>query len=122
MDKDLSTTDNGTLTERDERGMFVVGNTQGQGRPPGSRNIQTIYRAALQKIAKAKDMTPEELETQLQEVGLNKALEGDYKFYQDLLDRQHGKPVTRSENLNLNKDMNKLPEEEKSRLKKLLND
>lgn len=62
------------------------------GRPKGQRNYATIYREALQKLAEAKNMTPDELEELLEKTGLEKALDGDYKFFQDIRDRIHGKP------------------------------
>lgn len=63
------------------------------GRPKGQRNYATIYREALQKLAAAQNVTPEELEDLIEQTGLNKALEGDYKFFQDIRDRIHGKPT-----------------------------
>lgn len=62
------------------------------GRPAGQRNYATIYREALQKLAAAKNVTPEELEDLIEQTGLGKALDGDYKFFQDIRDRIHGKP------------------------------
>ncbi len=62
------------------------------GRPKGQRNYLTIYRAALEKIAAAKQMTPEQVEELMEQTGLDKAMEGDYKFFQDIRDRIHGKP------------------------------
>ena len=61
------------------------------GRPKGQRNYATIYREALKKIAEANDKTPEEIEEMMHQVGLNKALKGDYAFYRDINDRLHGK-------------------------------
>ena len=67
------------------------------GRPKGQRNYSTLYRIALERIAKAKDMTPEEIEAVLHETGLGKALKGDYNFYRDTLDRLHGKPLQKEQ-------------------------
>ena len=117
MNEEVSTTKDKVIFDR--KSNLTPG---GPGRPKGQRNYSTIYKEALMKIAEAKDLTPEQLETQLEEVGLMKALEGDHKFWVDIRDRIHGKAVTRSENLNINKDMDKLPEEDKERLSKLLNE
>ena len=92
------------------------------GRPKGQRNYATIYKEALRKIAESQDMTPEQIEEKINEVGLLKAMKGDYAFYRDLQDRLHGKPENKNINLNLNKDMDKLPEEDKERLNRLLNE
>ena len=63
------------------------------GRPKGQRNYATIYREALVKIGQTKGMTPEEVEEEMEKVGLDKALGGEYKFFRDIRDRIHGKPV-----------------------------
>ena len=63
-----------------------------KGRPVGSRNYETIYWEAMKKIAESQDKTPEEIEDILIQSGLKNALKGDYRFYQDALDRRHGKP------------------------------
>ena len=62
------------------------------GRPKGQRNYATIYRAALEKYATEKDMTADQLEEEIEQKGLEQALKGDYKFFQDFKDRIHGKP------------------------------
>lgn len=62
------------------------------GRPKGQRDYATIYREAMIKIGQATDMTPEQVEEEMIKAGLDKAMQGDYKFYQDALDRLHGKP------------------------------
>jgi hypothetical protein len=61
------------------------------GRPKGQRNYATIYRLALEKYAKEKGMTAEELEEEIEVVGLKQAVKGNYKFFQDVRDRTHGK-------------------------------
>lgn len=63
-----------------------------KGRPVGSRNYETIYWEAMKKIAESQDKTPEEIEDILVQSGLKNALKGDYRFYQDAMDRRHGKP------------------------------
>jgi hypothetical protein len=45
------------------------------------------------KLAQSDGMTAEELEDVIVKAGLKKAIEGDYKFYQDIMDRIHGKPT-----------------------------
>jgi hypothetical protein len=62
------------------------------GRPNGQRNYATIYREGLRRLAEAKNMTPEEIEELIEQTGLEKALGGDFKFFQDVRDRIHGKP------------------------------
>jgi hypothetical protein len=69
------------------------------GRKKGQRNFATIYREALVKIAATKGLEPDDIELALAAKALEKALKGDFKFYQDIQDRIHGKPVQ----TNLNK-------------------
>lgn len=59
------------------------------GRALGQRNYATLYRIALEKIAKAKGMSPEDLEADLIASGIAKA-GNDYRFYKDMNDRLHG--------------------------------
>ncbi len=73
----------------------VSGNPK--GREPGQRNYATIYREALEALAKKKGTTAESLENTILQVGIAKAAGGDYRFYQDLMDRIGGKPVQRTE-------------------------
>jgi len=61
------------------------------GRPLGQRNYATIYREALRKIGETKGMTSDQVEEELLETGLGKALKGDFNFYRDTFDRTHGK-------------------------------
>lgn len=67
------------------------------GRPKGQRNYATIYREALKKMAEAKGITPEEIEEQMEQVGLNKALKGDINFHKDIKDRIHGKALNKTD-------------------------
>lgn len=120
MSEELSTTDNGTLMERDEAGRFIEGHSIAKGRPPGSRNFATIYKAALMKVAEANDQSLEDVEDDLVKVAIDRAKKGDFKFYQDLMDRLNGKAVVRTENKNLNADIHKLQDEEKERLDDLI--
>lgn len=91
------------------------------GRPKGKRNFDTLFKEAITKIAEADGKTLDEMEEQLVQVGYDKAREGDYRFWQDIFDRLHGKPISRNENLNLNRDMDKLEPEERERLNNLIN-
>lgn len=111
-------TENGVLTDRDNTGRFVQGNPGG-GRPVGSRNFATIYREALSKVAQANDMSLDDVEDDLVKVAIDRARKGDFKFYQDIMDRLNGKPVQRNENLNVNAEA-KLSKEEQQKLDDLI--
>lgn len=72
------------------------------GKKKGQRNYQTIYRLALERVAETKGMSADDIEMLIVLKGVERAIKGDYKFSQDILDRVHGKPVQ----TNLNKDIN----------------
>ena len=101
------------LTGKEKR-MANLKRDAGPGRPPGQRNYKTIQREALMKIGSTLNMTLEEVETTIHEVGLKKAIKGEYNFYKDYMDREHGKVADKTVNLNLN-----VPVEPTQRLKDL---
>lgn len=92
-----------------------------KGKPKGQRDYATIYKEAIIELAKQQGTTPEKLENALLKVGFTRAIKGDFKFYQDTMDRVHGKAVQRNALTDSNgKDL--LPtEEEKENADKLIN-
>lgn len=80
------------VIKRKENGDFAPGSAGGPGRPAGMRNVKTIYKAAMQKLAEINKMTPEELEDHMMLVALQQALDKkNFQFYQDTMNRVHGK-------------------------------
>lgn len=63
------------------------------GRPKGALNYSTIRRNAFEAIGKSKGMTAEQVELLMVQSGLGKAIQGDFRFYQDDMNRAHGKPA-----------------------------
>lgn len=63
------------------------------GRPKGSLNYATKMRKAIELIAESQHSTPEEIEELIYRTGIKEALKGDYQFYRDYMDRNHGRPV-----------------------------
>lgn len=81
---------------RNANGTFkegVSGNPA--GRPLGARNYSTLYRDALKKLAKKNNTTPETIEEEITANAITRARTGDYRFYKDHLDREHGKATQR---------------------------
>lgn len=63
----------------------------GPGRPKGQKNYKTIYREALIAIGKKNGRSYEEMERLMQEVGIKKAMSGNYSFWNDINNRIYGK-------------------------------
>jgi hypothetical protein len=63
------------------------------GRPKGSLNYSTKMKRAIEALAMSRDITPEAVEELIYKTGLTKALNGDWKFYEDFMNREHGKPI-----------------------------
>lgn len=61
------------------------------GRPKGRRDAKTVIWEAMRKIAETQDMTPEQVEELMQQVGIKQALKGNHSFYQSINDRLYGK-------------------------------
>lgn len=79
-------------------GMWKKGQSGNpEGRKKGQRDYATIYRAALENMAKANDMTSEQLEEYMEQVGMHYGFAGDYRFFQDFRDRIHSKPTQKTE-------------------------
>jgi hypothetical protein len=65
------------------------------GRAKGQRDYATIYKEALKKIALVQNKTPEEIEEMLLKNGILKGIQGDYRFYKDVIDRLFGTAVNK---------------------------
>ena len=62
------------------------------GHPKGQRNYATIRKIAFERIGQARGMSAEEVEEAMVQGGLLQSMKGQYRFYQDDLDRAYGKP------------------------------
>lgn len=78
----------------------------GPGRPKGQLNYSTLYKQAMLNIAKANGKTLEEIEVEFQQVGLKHAFKGDFRFWKDINDRNHGKTPEQRLNVNVNVEPN----------------
>lgn len=83
---------------RNPDGTFKSGHPDfGAGRPTGTRDFNTIYKAALERLAKENNKTPEELEDEMLAMGIVQSRKGQFNFYKDTLDRKHGKAMERTD-------------------------
>lgn len=69
----------------------VSGNPK--GRPKGSRSFKTVFFEALEMLAKENKKDPNVLFNEIVAKGIKQAHSGDFKFYQDLMNRIFGKPL-----------------------------
>ena len=75
-----------------------------KGLTKGQKNYKTLMREAMISLAKKNGTDPKDLELEIFEMGLKKARLGDYRFYQDYMDRHHDKPVQKNINLDIEID------------------
>lgn len=61
-----------------------------KGKPPWTRNVETLFRDALKKLAEESNI--EDIERDLVKWLLDKAKKGDMKALEMYLDRLYGKP------------------------------
>ena len=68
------------------------------GRPKGRKNFATVYREALEHLARLNHTTADALEVEMYANALAKARKGEYSFYRDTVDRLYGRA---QENVNM---------------------
>lgn len=90
--------------KRVEKGYFAPGiSANPAGRPKGSKGFETYLWEAAEKVAKdqaqktGKKIRAEEIMSSLYVVALAQAKSGNFNFYNDIMDRLHGKPVISAE-------------------------
>lgn len=71
------------------------------GRPPGAENFKTVFEKALKQVAALNKKDPEHLYIEIISKGIQRARNGDFRFFKDLMDRIHGKAA---EKLDLTSD------------------
>lgn len=67
------------------------------GRPVGSKNFSTIFEEVLEEIEKANNISKGEALKILLKKAYGEAKDGNYQYYQDLLNRYMGKPQDRTD-------------------------
>jgi len=80
---------------RNEKGQIISGTANPAGRPVGTRNFSTLFKEALKQIGETKGRTADEIEDDLVKRGILEALNGDFYFWNSVMDRNHGKPATK---------------------------
>jgi len=62
------------------------------GKPSGIKDFKTLFIEAIKKIAKERHLDPDSVEIDLVVRAIAEARAGNFKYYQDILDRKFGKP------------------------------
>ena len=76
---------------RNEKGQFIPGvSGNPYGKPLGTENFHTIWWKFIEKVAKANEITPEEVDEQLLQVAFKQMKAGDFRYWKDVRDRIHG--------------------------------
>lgn len=90
---------------RDEKGKFTKGHSANpNGRPKGKKDYATEMNEAIEEYAKINGLTANDVKIRIYMKGASEALQGDYNFFKDYMDRVHGRPVqptTVEQNVNL---------------------
>jgi len=69
-------------------GKFIKDNP---GKPIGTKSYQTEMEEAIVEFAKLNNLTPAQVKLRIYLKGAESALDGEYNFYRDYMDRKHGK-------------------------------
>ena len=78
---------------RDKEGRFLEGvSGNPAGRPEGTKNFSTLFKKAIEKIAKEDETTELDAEKELVLKAYREAKKGNFNFYRDLMDRNYGRP------------------------------
>jgi hypothetical protein len=88
------------------------------GRPKGSPNFSTKFKQLIDRVAADEQVSSEEIEERLIEVGYKGAKSGDYKFWKDIHDRVYGQAT---QNLNIDGKL-EIDELSREKAKKALRD
>lgn len=97
--------------ERDAHGRILPGShLNPYGSPVGTRAFKTVWRDTFFKIAKNKEITGEEAEKMLLEVGFKAAKRGSFQFWQYLLNRLFPEEAAKDIDLNVQIGFHPTPE------------
>lgn len=89
----------GTFTKDDPR-------INREGRPQGSLDFKTKWFAMVDKLAKANNVTADDINEQLLAVGYKQAKDGNYSFWRELNERLYGKVQDKLDITTLGKEVN----------------
>lgn len=123
MNEEKDNNSNGKQLDKDPKtGHFAKGHKLAKGRQFGQKNYATLYKEALIRIATERNKSVEELESELVGVGIEGALSKNVKFFQDTLDRVHGKASQSIDVTTGGEKIQGLSKEEQLKLNKLFDE
>ena len=62
------------------------------GRPKGAKCFSTLFKEAVKKVAEESDLKGLQPEVAMVKKAINEALNGNFSFYRDIMDRNYGQP------------------------------
>lgn len=83
----------GPAAIKGRRGFLPGRSGNPKGKPVGTKSYVTLFRDACRTIAKDRGLNHKEIEAYLVAQGVSKALDGNFLFYKDTLDRLIGTAV-----------------------------
>ena len=92
-----------------------------KGKPPGTKSFTTLFREACKTIAKDKGMNHKQVEAFLIMKGVEQALDGNFPFYKDTLDRLLG-TATAQGNIKITQEIGENAAESLGELYTLINE
>jgi len=108
---------------RDDKGRFKEGQS-GNPDGPGAGYVQfkTKFQEAVTRIAeKREDLEPEDVDVKIVMRGVVQALNGNFKFFKDILDRRFGKAQKNTDITTAGESLNKNSEEFKENMAEIQN-
>jgi hypothetical protein len=81
------------------------------GRPKGALNFATKWMNFIEKVAEQNEKTPNEIDEEMLRVVYNKIIEGDHRFWKDIMDRVHGQAKQTIEHEDIGEREQKVPTE-----------
>ncbi|MFW6283593.1 MAG: hypothetical protein ACOC1P_06100 [Minisyncoccales bacterium] len=91
-----------------------------EGRPKGSKDFKTKFFKFIEKVAESNEVGSEQIEEELFKTALERARNGDFRFWKDIHDRIYGKAVKRTDITTQGEKITSELEEHKKKLLKLL--
>ena len=73
--------------------VFIKGQSGNPaGKPKGAKCFSTLFKEAVKKVAEEADLKGLQPEVAMVKKAIDEALNGNFSFYRDIMDRNYGQP------------------------------